>query len=122
MQLATIVDRFGQVSRRPRLLVVGTPDQWAAADIADADRNWLALCPFADLDTCTLDEWNPDLVVSHLLSAEYDVIEVARRLNELGYAGSYVAIWRRVPNPAVIKAEVRQVAPGLPFEVLELSD
>ena len=126
MQFEDIRERFRRPSGRPRLLVIGSPEQWAEATLVpvispDDGVDWLRLCPFESLDAALIDETHPDLILSHLLSTSYDVIEVARRLHEVGFSGTYIAIWRRIPNPEVIRGEVRQVAPRLSFELLEIS-
>lgn len=124
MHFEDIRERYRRPSGRPRLLVIGSPDQWSEAATrgrGKADADWLNLCAFEYLTSDIMAELSPDIVLSHLLSKSYDVIEVARRLQELNFSGTYIAIWRRIPNPDVIRAEVRQVAPHLHFELLEIS-
>lgn len=124
MHFEDIRERYRRPSGQPRLLVIGLPDQWSDAATRDrggGEPHWLDLCPFEALSAAVVERLNPDIVLSHLLSKSYDVIEVARRLHEVNFNGTYIAIWRRIPNPEVIRNEVRQVAPRLSFELLEIS-
>lgn len=104
-----------------RTLIVGDIQRWASdgRDIAgDADYSYTS---FASLSRELLADIAPDLVLSPLVSKDFDVIDLARHLADLDYTGSFRVILDRIPDAAIIKAEVTLVAPHLDFDIYELS-
>ena len=76
---------------------------------------------FSDLDGPLLEALRPDMILSALIGEDFDAVEVARRLSELGYQGPYRAMSTPLPRPALVKSEVRSAAPGLDFDLVILS-
>ena len=72
------------------------------------------------LDQGMINTQNPDIILSPLVSDDFDAIEVASLLSKLSYNGAYRALTDEVPNPALIKAEVRRHAPNLDFDLVVL--
>lgn len=102
-----------------RVLVLGSRIEAAPPQIG-APRPALAGFHFAavaDLSPSLLAALRPDLILSPLLAGSHDVIDVARRLAELGYAGRYRALADHLPDPAIILTEVRLIAPALDFDL-----
>ena len=73
---------------------------------------------FSDLDGPLLQAVRPDMVVSALIDDNFDAVDMARRLTDLGYAGPYRALSTPLPRPGIVKAEVRGAAPGLDFDLI----
>lgn len=90
----------------PRLVGVARPD--------------LHFCEYDELGQQVLDDIRPAVVVSLLLGPEFDAVDVARRLHELGYNGSYRALTSGLPNGDIVKREVAAEAPGLDFQLLNI--
>lgn len=60
---------------------------------------------------------DPDLILSPLMVGPHDVIDIARMLAELGFAGRYRALAVALPRPDIVMNEVRSVAPRLDFDL-----
>jgi hypothetical protein len=72
------------------------------------------------LDRNTLDEVKPDCVVAPLFSADADVLEVAERLAELSYIGVLLAVSPPIPNPKLIRAEIKAISPDIVFDLITI--
>lgn len=73
---------------------------------------------FRALDAALLARVAPGVIISALAQRDFDVLDVALRLAELGFRGRYRAITRYLPNPRVVVHEVRAVAPFIDFDVV----
>lgn len=60
----------------------------------------------------------PALVLSPLSGPGFDAVTIAQLLHAGGFRGVYYATTRALPDPGLIKREVRRVAPGLIFDLL----
>ncbi len=102
----------------PVMLVIGDVGRWNAEG---RDTPTLENCHFAsvdDLDSALLDRLRPDFVISALIGAGVDAIEIAERLTGLSYGGAYRAIvGQSIPNTGVIRSEIKAVAPDLDFDI-----
>jgi len=102
-----------------RILVLGSRiDPAGSPDLAQqpviAGFHFAAI---ADLGPGLLAAVQPDLILSPLMAGPHDVIDVARRLTELGFVGRYRALAAALPQPEIILAEVRAIAPALDFDL-----
>ena len=77
--------------------------------------------PYADLDQPLLAGLYPDIVVSALMSPVVDAIDLAARLDHLGYRGLFWALASTVPRIPMVRQEVNDVAPNIEFEIVTLS-
>jgi hypothetical protein len=62
----------------------------------------------------------PDLVLSPLLTAEFDALDLARILTQCGYRGRYLALVDRLPSANLIRREVAAQSPNINFDVIVL--
>lgn len=62
----------------------------------------------------------PALVLSPLLTPEFDALDLARILSQCGYRGRYLALVERLPNAKLIRREVAQQSPNINFDVIVL--
>ena len=82
----------------------------------------MVVAPFEALDAELLSRTHPDCVVTPLFTTAFDVLDVAEKLVELGYAGRFLAVSQPLPNPRLIKSEVRAIGPNLTFDILQLPE
>ncbi|MEM6896509.1 MAG: hypothetical protein AAF576_03970 [Pseudomonadota bacterium] len=73
---------------------------------------------FNEMTAELLDDLQPDVIYSPLLTQNFDTTEVAARLQELGFRGQYCAVATHVPQPQIIKNEVRMAAPLVKYDLL----
>ena len=62
----------------------------------------------------------PGLVLSPLLTPEFDALDLARMLAQGGYRGRYLALVDRLPSAKLIRREVAQQSPNINFDVVVL--
>ncbi|MDA0187851.1 MAG: hypothetical protein O3C59_10305 [Proteobacteria bacterium] len=62
----------------------------------------------------------PILVLSRLVTPEFDALDLARMLSQYGYRGRYLALVDRLPDAKLIRREVAAQSPGINFDVIIL--
>lgn len=62
----------------------------------------------------------PDLVLSPLLTPEFDALDLARILAQCGYRGRYLALVGRLPSANLVRREVAAQSPNINFDVIVL--
>jgi hypothetical protein len=62
----------------------------------------------------------PGLVLSPLLTPEFDALDLARILSQCGYRGRYLALVDRLPSANLIRREVAAQSPNINFDVIVL--
>ncbi len=80
---------------------------------------------FIDIESlpdCLAARPRPSAILSVLIGNGFDAVDIAGELYRSGYQGQYRALASAIPAPHLIKREVSQVAPGLDFEIIDISD
>lgn len=100
-----------------RVLAVGS------SPVANTNQPGPALpgARFVDFDSLTreiMELHQPDVVLSPLMSSEFDCVELAHRLVSSGFGGRYRAFAEDIPRPDLVRREVRRSFPGLDFDLL----
>ena len=113
--------RTGQ-NPAPTMLIVGDLDGWRSDGRELPEGEGLSFIGYDDLTAHVLGTRNPDIVLSALLGDNFDVIDLARKLESLGFCGRYRALATGVPEPSLIVSEVKQHAAQLDFDILMLAD
>lgn len=103
-----------------RTLIVGDMRRWATDGRDTEGDARFTYTSFSSLSPELMRNVQPEMVLSALVSNDFDAIDLARHLSDLGFQGSYRVIAQRVPDVAIIRAEVALVAPDLDFDVYEL--
>lgn len=111
----TVIDRTAVSA--PVMLVVGDLRGWRRAGRRLPLLSGFHFAGYGDVTAAALERIRPDVILSALFGSDFDALELARRLSELGFAGRYRALAMALPDPAVIRAEVWAVAPGLDFDL-----
>jgi hypothetical protein len=62
----------------------------------------------------------PDIILSPLVSEDFDAVDVAGVLSALAYDGPYRAVTDTLPDPEIIRKKVRNHAPYLDFDLVVL--
>jgi hypothetical protein len=113
--------QFGKSSSM--ILVIGELWRWEREGRRVPSMDGFRFVSFSTLSHAHLHDPRPELVVSALMGEEFDVVDVATRLSNLGYVGRYRAVMKQpLPDPDMVHDEVRQVAPQIDFGLLLLSD
>ncbi len=79
------------------------------------------LATFSALDERLLARVRPNVVICPLFKDSYDAIHVVTQLTYLGYRGQLFALGPPLPNPSVVLAEVRSLAPMIDFKLVSIA-
>jgi hypothetical protein len=101
----------------PIMLVVGDLRGWEKSGRTPPDLKGFHFADFCDVTAEMLAEVRPDVVISALFAPDFDVLDLARKLVDLGFKGRYRALSAALPNPSVIRTEVAAAAPGIDFDL-----
>ncbi len=118
---ADLVTRVS-TGQEPRILAVGDLALWKSSFGSLPVHKGVH---FADIDLITgglLEDISPDLVVSPVLTPSFDCIDVAFRLADQSFSGAYRALTRNLPNPSMVRREVRTLCPALDFDIVRVLD
>ena len=102
------------------VLVVGNLRQWQRDGRLLPELHDFHFSEFDQLTAALLDDIAPDVILSALMGAEFDAVDLARCLAGLRFRGRYRALTTRLPNPETVRAEVQAVAPALDFDLFML--
>jgi hypothetical protein len=105
----------------PAVLAVGDTETWIRHGRQLPNDGHLVFAEFHQVTAELLSRLSPPLILSPLLARNFDCIDLAEVLWSLGYRGRYRAIDPSLPNPALIRREVRMLVPGLDFDVTTLT-
>ena len=104
--------------RNPSILAIGSNGQWLASGCRLPASDRVAAILYKELDERMLAIHQPDVVVSPVVTSGFDCIDVAQALPDIGFRGSYRAVTTGLPNPDIVRREVRALCPGLDFIVV----
>lgn len=106
-------EQFASVS----VLAVGDPDEWLRNENPFPDEG-MAFLSFADISESILTQYNPTVVFSPVLASNFDCIDLAILLQQVGYTGSYRAMAKDLPKPDLIEREVAHICPRIDFSIV----
>ena len=99
-------------------LVLGDLERWAATGRQLPEIDGTVFAGVDDLSTEFMALTGPSVVLSPLMMRGADVIEIATRLIDTGFAGCYRVVAMALPNPGIVRQEVNAVAPELDFDLI----
>lgn len=100
------------------ILVVGSIDPWLEANREQLLIKDTVFCVFSDLTIDFIEEHDPDMIFTPLVTSQYDVMDLAIKLDNMGFEGPFRAICSPLPNPEIILAEIRFECPALDFDLI----
>ncbi|KEO59364.1 hypothetical protein DT23_04595 [Thioclava indica] len=80
----------------------------------------LTVVQWDSITTDLLGSIAPEIILAPLLSARFDILDLARLLKSLGYRGALRAYSAPLPNAKVIRSEVKVEFPDLDFTIFEV--
>lgn len=102
----------------PVLVIVGDLSRWDRLGRELPKDAGVIYVTIDDLTPDILRQYDPMLVMSPLVTPQFDATEVARRLVSADFPGPYRAINDACPDAEMIVKEVATVAPDLDFGVI----
>lgn len=102
------------------ILVVGEVSKWQALGRLLPKDPGIFFVEFQDLDRNVLALREPLTVLSPVLCASFDCLDLAMRLDDLGFRGRYRAMSAQLPDPWLIRREIGETCPDLDFDIVDL--
>lgn len=99
------------------VLAVGDPDEWLRHGNPFPTEE-MAFISFAEISENILTQYNPTVVFSPVLASNFDCIDLAILLQQVGYTGSYRAMAKDLPKPELIEREVAHICPRIDFSIV----
>ncbi len=103
-----------------KTLIIGDIDRWSASGRQTASFDQFAFTSFTALDAELLRSFDPQIILSPLVSDSFDVLDIAERLQALGFTGCYRVIAVQAAFLDVVHEDVARTAPDLNFDILEV--
>ncbi|SOC11990.1 hypothetical protein [Rhodobacter maris] len=123
------VDEFERRLKQPevaslslagRRILVVDPSQALPRALRGVTGASITIARINMLDAELLARVAPDVVLAPLFSPDHDILDLARRLDRIGYQGPLRAYSAPLPNTAIVCAEVRQIWGARDFAILEV--
>ena len=105
---------------QPVILAVGEMTGWRGNSEGLPLDSAIVFVEFRELNEELLEELTPDIVLSPLLCSSFDCMDLAQALDALGFRGRYRAMSAQVPQPDLIRREVRACCPRLDFDLVSI--
>jgi hypothetical protein len=99
-------------------LLVGEYANVQGAETLLPSKSAVFYLDFNDLSADVLRAVNPDVVISPVICATFDCLELAEFLEETEFLGRYRVVLENIPRPEIICREVRRTHPMLDFGVI----
>jgi len=106
---------------RATILAVGDLDEWTRNKGSLPVDGSLAFASFAGITPELFEIFAPEIVLSPLLARGFDCIDLAQILMSMGFRGQYRAIADGLPDPEIIRGEIRFLCPTLHFDIVSIS-
>jgi len=100
------------------ILVVGNVEQFLAAKPKLPFCRDTLYCCIKELTSVFLELHQPNVVLSPLVTSQFDIVELAVVLEQLSYKGQFRALAAPMPNPELILKEVKTQCPELDFDLI----
>ena len=104
------------------ILVVGEVSKWQALGRVLPKSPGICFAEFHELDRDFLEIHSPDTILSPVLCVSFDCLDLAMRLDELGFRGRYRAMSGQLPGPWLIRREIADICPELDFDIVDLAN
>lgn len=114
----TLVPVKNTIGTALTVLVIEAHDALGFLDLAP-HRQSVVLTQKRMLSQQMLDTVQPDAIIGPLITAEWDIVDLALQLESMGYSGTLYAVTRPLPRAELVVREVAAVCPGLSVHLLE---
>lgn len=108
---------IGPVTSGLRILCVGTTRYFSRQPVRPAATDGICFAEFEQVEIALI-ATSPGMVLSPLLSSGFDCVDLAQLLYEFSYQGRYRVVSDDLPQPHIVRDEVRALYPGLNFDIV----
>ena len=102
------------------ILVIGEVARWHGPGPVSPGQKRVKCLDFLDVTAEILHEVDPEYVLSPLLCQSFDCLDLAIVLEDAGFRGSYRVICEDLPDPTLVRREIKARCPRLDFDVVNL--
>ena len=103
---------------RPTIIAIGGSPVWKEALGEAPTQDGVNYIQLEDLNATMISLLVPGLVLSPVVAKNFDCLDVAAVLHDSGFSGAYRAVTQRLPNPSIVRREVRALFPELDFDIM----
>lgn len=103
-------------------LVVGDMEDWLDNGRVPPEIGGFHFADVSDIAATFIRRLNPGVILSPLVARQFDALDIARKLGNMDFKGSYRVLTDNVPDTSLIIQEVSNIAPNLDFDVISLKD
>lgn len=106
----------------PLILVVGEVSHWKKTGRNLTTNPTMIFAEFNEITSVMLDTLQPDIILSPLLCAAFDCLDLAQVLHSISFRGRYRVVTPTLPEPDIIVAEIKFLCPTLDFSFIFTGD
>lgn len=118
----TVVSNWKKDAKGEAIYFVGRRAAVEDQDVRDSQTDGFVFVDIESLPDCLAASPRPSAILSVLIGKGFDAVDIAIELYRSGYDGQYRALASNIPATHLIKREVAQVAPGLDFDIIDVTD
>lgn len=107
-----------QQKQFPRTVVVGDLKRWQKEGRIIGAQKDLTYIQLSTLTAEFLADFQPEIILSPLVADAFDATDIAKKLHQLGFQGSYRALTAVAKDGKMVRLEIASLAPELDFDVL----
>ena len=104
------------------ILVVGDVQDWISNGRKLPDVELIEFVKFDEVTADLLHHLNPCVVLAPLIARRFDALDLAKILSEFNFKGMFRVLCPALPTPKMIQKELKTLAPGLDFELLQIEE
>ena len=101
----------------PVVLAVGDVAGWNRSRRPAPTGSRVIFAEFHEVTLDLIEMLSPHVVISSLLARRFDCVDLAQRLDDLGFAGRYQVLTDELPRPEMVLTEIRALFPRLQVEI-----
>lgn len=117
----TTLDTVQEISQGAfrKAIAIGELDEWTNQGNSLPGESSISFLSFKDVSEAALAVHRPEVVYSPVLAKDFDCIDLASLLHNIGFQGTYRAVGNGLPKPELIEREVRQMCRRIKFEIID---
>ena len=102
-------------------LVICESAKWKSEGRPMTPAHDLTYLDFQDLSQEQVISFEPEIIVSPLVTEAFDAYQVVKNLELIGYQGRYRAVAKELPNIAMVREEINAIAPEIDFDIVVMT-
>jgi len=101
-------------------LVVGDMDSLKLSGLKSPQIDNFHFCAIEQVNQIFIARLKPDVILSSLITKQFDIVDLIDILNTINYCGQVRAISTALPDTQLICSEIQSAYPDIDFDLLEM--